>query len=212
MATRSKSDERRSQAQRITVQHRARSYRLSSTELRSGQNGSRQKEKSAGAAAASYRRHDSRRHGYRGWPILPGGPTRSRRQQRPTRPRPRRRPTGEKNAADGSQRRTQRRRERRRSRRYYRRLRRRRRRSLVLLRARHGRLREWQPRGRMRRVTTADRTFKSARESAAPCQQGMPSEFRRRSTTSPATTSKTTTSISSGYRRPPRRGRGGHPS
>ena len=126
----------------LTVQHHARSHRLSSTELRGGQNGSRRKEKSAGAAAASYRRHDSRRHGCRGWPTLPSGPPRSRRQQRPTRPRPRRRSTGERNAADGSRQRTQRRRERRRSRRYHRRLRRRRRRSLVLLRARHGRLRD----------------------------------------------------------------------
>ena len=139
---------------------------------------------------ASYRRHDSRRHGFRGWPSLPSGPPRSRRQQRPTRPRPRRRSTGERNAADESRQRTQRRRERRRSRRYHRRLRRRRRRSLVLLRARHGRLRDWQPRGRTRRVTTADRAFKSARESATPCWRGMASEFRRRSTTLPARTKK----------------------
>jgi len=141
-ATRSKSDERRRRPQRQAVQHHARSRRLSSTELRSGPNGSIPKERSAGAAAASYRRHGSRRYECIRWQTSPSGLPRSRRQQVPTRPRPRRRSTGGRSAADGSRQRTRRRRERRRSRRCHRRLKRRRRRSLVLLRARHGRLRD----------------------------------------------------------------------
>ena len=113
-ATRSKSDERRQRTQRHAAQQRARSRRLSSAEQRSGPNGSRPKEMSAGAAAASYRRHVSRRHECTGWPTLPSGRPRLRRQQKPTRLRPQRRTTGGRNAADGSRQRTRRRRERRR--------------------------------------------------------------------------------------------------
>ena len=53
--------------------YHARGHRLSSTELRGGRNGSRRTKKNAGAAAASYRRHGSRRHGCIGWSTLPSG-------------------------------------------------------------------------------------------------------------------------------------------
>ena len=101
-ASRSKNDERRLWARRQAVQHHARSDRLSSTERRNGPNGSTPKRKNAGAAAASYRRHGSRRHECTGWPTSPSGPPRLRRQRRLTRPRPRGRSTGGRSAADDS--------------------------------------------------------------------------------------------------------------